>query len=219
MLSTLFNIDLTNIPEALKQQFSADTIQQLIDDAIKQRQAASASPTSTTTHTFSPSDPSGSDSLLPKDDFILYQPRSLMEAIEAFTAAVRWKEETFLFYLTFFYLSFLFLVITLRRSVPALFIILIVCLGAVLCAHPLNTYANMHWQSFATQNYFDKSGFFIVIMYAVPLVTIALIALIFILIQTSQLLVRVKQLELKTKRQHSTKKIEHKTVEKVEKAE
>ena len=58
-----------------------------------------------------------------------------------------------------------------------------------------------HWESFATQDYFDKRGYFIGIMLCGPLLLDVLMMLLFFMREASLLLVQVKRTEIQRKKQ------------------
>ena len=51
----------------------------------------------------------------------------------------------------------------------------------VFMSETLNSLGAEHWRSFATQAYFDESGFFLVVIYATPLLFNAFLALVHLL--------------------------------------
>jgi hypothetical protein len=69
--------------------------------------------------------------------------------------------------------------------------------GLVRCAEYINSLASQHWESFATQNYFDERGIFVAIMFCTPLLLDSLIMLLMFLREAGQLLVQVKTAEFK----------------------
>ena len=77
--------------------------------------------------------------------------------------------------------------------------LLVLVLGLVYSAEWINRLGASHWQEFAGQNYFDKSGVFLGVVFCVPLLGAAFFILIFALRSACKLLVEVKQMELKDK--------------------
>jgi len=69
----------------------------------------------------------------------------------------------------------------------------------VRSAERLNNLGGEHWESFATQNYFDKRGIFISLMVSAPLLCVSVLMLIAFLREASGLLVEVKTHEFKAK--------------------
>ena len=71
--------------------------------------------------------------------------------------------------------------------------------GTVYAAEWINRQAAAHWQEFAGQNYFDKRGVFISLVFCAPLLAAAFAILINALHAASRLLIEVKKRELKAK--------------------
>jgi hypothetical protein len=88
--------------------------------------------------------------------------------------------------------------------------------AVALCAvaEPLNTWCNENWTLVATQNYFHSTGLFATVLYATPLLLIAMLSLVRpfryfvscirltlckvnILIAAAQLMVKVKRAQLR----------------------
>lgn len=120
--------------------------------------------------------------------------RDFQSDVLGFFHAIDWSER-WLLYLAAFHTVVLALTVSLRRSHNAQMVLLVGILGAVRCAESLNSYAGEHWQSFASQNYFDKRGVFISIMFSAPLLCVAMFVLLNALRLASQLLVQVKRKE------------------------
>ena len=76
----------------------------------------------------------------------------------------------------------------------------------VRCAELLNGYAARNWETFATQNYFDRGGIFIGIFFCGPLLLDSFMMLALMLREASSLLVEVKQMEMKKKWQGKNSK-------------
>jgi hypothetical protein len=72
-----------------------------------------------------------------------------------------------------------------------------VAVGLVSLAEPLNTFASRHWHLFASQNYFDRHGVFVSVVYSGPLLLVALVIVVAALLTTADLLVVVKRAELR----------------------
>ena len=71
----------------------------------------------------------------------------------------------------------------------------------VRSAEWLNAKGEEHWESFATQDYFDKRGIFVSIMLCAPLMLDVLMMLLFFMKEASSLLVEVKRTEIQRKKQ------------------
>ncbi|CAG8485958.1 738_t:CDS:2 [Paraglomus occultum] len=65
---------------------------------------------------------------------------------------------------------------------------------------PINTIANLYWNYFAKQNYFDQNGLFIAVIFALPALCNIILGICLILIEVLNLLKRVKVAQLKRKR-------------------
>lgn len=87
------------------------------------------------------------------------------------------------------------------RLVVMVFIAVIVRL-----AEKMNQLAAKNWEKIATQNYFDRQGIFVAIMFCGPLLFDCLIMLIMFLTEASGLLVKVKTNEMKRKMAERKKK-------------
>ncbi|KAL2893636.1 Transmembrane protein 18 [Bienertia sinuspersici] len=71
--------------------------------------------------------------------------------------------------------------------------------SGVYLAERLNGFLGTHWQSFATQNYFDPYGVFISVLWSGPLLIIAMLILINTLFSMCHLIVRWKRAELRNR--------------------
>lgn len=116
--------------------------------------------------------------------------------VMGFAHAIDWNER-WLMYLGAFHVMVWILAIGLRKSHDALMVFLVAILGSVYCAEWINTYAGQHWQSFAGQNYFDKRGVFVSVMYSGNLLMVALFVLLYALRTASSLLIKVKRKEIR----------------------
>ena len=76
----------------------------------------------------------------------------------------------------------------------------------VRSAEWINTKGEEHWESFATQDYFDDRGLFLGIMLVGPLMLDIFMMLIFFMREASLLLVEVKRTEIKRKKGKEKKK-------------
>ena len=125
--------------------------------------------------------------------------------IKHFADAVNW-EEPFIAGLLSFHIMLLFWIFVVRKN-PVLLISSLLSSGVmVLLAETINGYASKYYRHFATQNYFDESGTFLVTVYSFPLVLNMLVALLFLLTHVWSSLVSAKQAQLKSKAQLKKKK-------------
>ena len=133
-------------------------------------------------------------------------PQSLWEQFQAFKAAITWGEP-FILSLLCFHITILFANIFIMKSgnLVGRFILIGVLALVIRSAEIFNQYGSSHWESFATQDYFDKNGVFISLMLSTPLLLIAFIDLIVLLRESKNLLIEVKTLQLKAKRKKKSK--------------
>ena len=122
--------------------------------------------------------------------------RDFSSDFQGFFHAIDWTER-WLRLLGAYHLTLWCLVIGSRRSQDAQMLLLFSILGSVYVAEYINVYAGQHWQEFSSQNYFDKRGVFISIMYSAPLLCASMFILLNALRSASKLLVAVKRQELK----------------------
>ena len=80
--------------------------------------------------------------------------------------------------------------------------------AAIYAAERINVWAGQNWRSFSTQNYFDKSGVFIGVVYAAPLLAIMFLQLINAVWLCSSMLIEVKRMEIKRGKDTSSPKKE-----------
>lgn len=89
-----------------------------------------------------------------------------------FLDRVRWTEPLIRGLFAFHCLLFLFTYLTRRHDVMQFGILLFVT-AIALGAERLNDYAKANWRRFATQDYFDREGLFMVIFVSGPFVLLA----------------------------------------------
>ena len=118
----------------------------------------------------------------------------------AFASAVDWSERWIQAVVAFHVLLWLSTILTRKRFGPQAFFFFLIsaCVGA---SETLNTYAHLNWRAFSNQDYFDAHGFFISVMFAGPLLLLALFQMVNFLHTAAHLLVDVKREELKRSRQ------------------
>jgi hypothetical protein len=78
-------------------------------------------------------------------------------------------------------------------------VVMVLIGGIVKSSEYMNGIAAQRWQSFSTQNYFDKRGVFMSIFVCAPLLLDSMIMLLLFLREAQQLLVQVKTKQLKRK--------------------
>jgi hypothetical protein len=70
-------------------------------------------------------------------------------------------------------------------------VIFVSIMSSVYMAERINTLAAANWDSFSTQNYFDKHGVFISTLWSTPLLLIGVVMLFQSLYNASSLLIQV----------------------------
>mmetsp|Transcript_14092 Transcript_14092/g.23386 ORF Transcript_14092/g.23386 Transcript_14092/m.23386 type:complete len:175 (-) Transcript_14092:541-1065(-) len=121
---------------------------------------------------------------------------SFYEDFVGFFHAVDWTER-WLHALGGFHIVVWILVICSRRSNEMQMVLLLAVLGMVYAAEWFNRLGAAHWQSFATQMYFDERGVFISAVFSVPLLTAAFYILVNALRSAMRLLVDVKKMQVR----------------------
>ncbi|KAI9302621.1 transmembrane protein 18-domain-containing protein [Cunninghamella echinulata] len=121
----------------------------------------------------------------------------IYQTIEFFQA-IDWSQ-TWLIGLVIFHIVCFLLVIILRNKHTILSYYFFILLGLAALTQPLNQYGGNHWQSFASANYFDESGIFIVSLYAFPLILNGFFTLMFILKASFGLMIEMKRRQLMNK--------------------
>lgn len=97
---------------------------------------------------------------------------SFLYDVSDFIESVTWQEPFILTLLSF--QLCLFLVTYLMRNKDIIqFLILLLLTAVSLCAEQLNLLGAKHWKLFATQNYFDRSGLFMLTFVSGPFVILA----------------------------------------------
>lgn len=125
-------------------------------------------------------------------------PQTPMEHVAAFRSAINWSETFLLSILAFQIIMFLCTIWAsrpCRGTVPRIGFLVTVGI-LVRCAERFNSLGAEHWESFATQNYFDKNGIFIGILFCGPLLLYCFMLLFIYLREAAQLLVQVKRAEI-----------------------
>lgn len=96
----------------------------------------------------------------------------------AFASAVDWTENWLRGLLCFHFVLFLIVCFTRHNTTIQSGLFLYICF-LVLIAENLNTFCSQNWELFSTQNYFDTHGNFAAVVYAAPLLIIALLQMVF----------------------------------------
>jgi hypothetical protein len=104
-------------------------------------------------------------------------PKDAWEAWTAFAAAVRWTEPWLVGLLSFHGVCLGTALLARKRAGVQCVLFLVIC-ALVFMAERINTLCSQHWQTFATQNYFDRHGVFASILFAGPLLFVATVILV-----------------------------------------
>ena len=107
------------------------------------------------------------------------------DQIMGFYYAVSWSKEPWLWVIFGSQTVLLLLVVFARRLFWLQTLIFFSCSMAIYFAENLNELAELNWKKFSTQNYFDKHGVFVSVVFSTPLLIILCIQLIFTLCQAS----------------------------------
>lgn len=91
-------------------------------------------------------------------------------------------------------------VVASRNNMNVQTVLFLIILAAVYASERLNHLGAEHWRAFAGQDYFDKHGVFISVLWSAPLLGDAFLIIIFALRTSAGLLVQVKRAELKQSR-------------------
>lgn len=122
-----------------------------------------------------------------------------------FFHAIDWKEPWLMCLLGFHVLLLLTTIIS-RRHVNFQMCLFLLALSGIYLAERLNRSLGAHWQSFATQNYFDPHGLFLSVLWSGPLLIISMLILVNTLCSLCHLIVRWKRAELRHRARLSQKK-------------
>ena len=67
----------------------------------------------------------------------------------------------------------------------------------IYLAEPINSFLEARWESFSSQNYFDRAGLFISVVLSGPLLLCSLLTLVNLLVIVARDLVKLKRMELR----------------------
>ncbi|CAN6350913.1 unnamed protein product [Urochloa humidicola] len=116
--------------------------------------------------------------------------------LRAFVRAVDWTEP-WLMCLMAFHAILLLTAVGFRRNANFQLMLLFLAYSGVYMAEKMNRYLGEHWKSFASQNYFDRSGVFISVIWSGPLIFISIVSVVSSLIALCRLMVKWKRAELR----------------------
>nr|CAB3465141.1 unnamed protein product [Digitaria exilis] len=116
--------------------------------------------------------------------------------LRAFVRAVDWTEP-WLLCLMAFHVILLLTAVGFRRNANFQLLLLLLAYSGVYMAEKINRYLGEHWRSFAGQNYFDRPGVFISVVWSGPLIFISIVSVVSSLIALCRLMVKWKRAELR----------------------
>ncbi|KAJ1632367.1 transmembrane protein 18-domain-containing protein [Pavlovales sp. CCMP2436] len=99
-----------------------------------------------------------------------------------------------------FHVALFLSIVATRHSTNAQGVLFLGIVIAIYTAEWLNGLGAARWESFAGQNYFDKHGVFMSVLWSAPLLGDAFLVIVLALRSTANLLVTVKRLELRQNR-------------------
>ncbi|KAG0053092.1 hypothetical protein BGZ83_001684 [Gryganskiella cystojenkinii] len=123
----------------------------------------------------------------------------LKTAIMGFISAVEW-EQTWIQMILAMHLIIFVAILLLRNRPNALGAMLFCTILLAALSEPLNGIGHRHWQQFSDDNYFDTHGVFLSLVWALPHLINAILAVILLLRATVTLLVKVKRAQLQESR-------------------
>ncbi|CEM26459.1 unnamed protein product [Vitrella brassicaformis CCMP3155] len=122
--------------------------------------------------------------------------RTFWKEARDFLDAINWTEPLVVSLIVFHSVVLLLVLLSHRRFTLQAVIFFTI---AVLCGSSqwLNSFLSEHWETVATQNYFDANGAFISIVFSLPLVLIGFLLVVMMVYSAGVLLVEVKKQELR----------------------
>ncbi|XP_073002850.1 uncharacterized protein [Typha latifolia] len=122
--------------------------------------------------------------------------RPAVDNFVGFFHAIDWKEP-WLMCLLAFHVFLLLTTIFTRKYINFQLFLSILAFSGVYLAEKINTLLGKHWQSFASQNYFDPQGLFLSVLWSGPLLFVTIIIVVNTLFTLCQLIIKWKRAELK----------------------
>lgn len=134
-------------------------------------------------------------------------PKNFFEHIAAFTSAINWTEP-FILAILMFHVIIIASTIWARYNKNMVGQMTIIGLITILVyfSETLNFWGSSNWEEFATQNYFDPHGFFMVTMVGTPLLLVFIGIMFSFTREARSLLTELQTLKLKEKVKQSRKK-------------
>ena len=126
---------------------------------------------------------------------ITFEKPTFMANAMGFFYAVNWNERWIQAILVLQVLFFVLVAMTRHRQNIQSLLLVLLC-ASVYFAETLNKYGAENWASFSTQNYFDKNGIFVSVVFSAPLLLTGTFMMLYTLYSSAHMLVSVKRLEL-----------------------
>mmetsp|Transcript_3659 Transcript_3659/g.13140 ORF Transcript_3659/g.13140 Transcript_3659/m.13140 type:complete len:174 (+) Transcript_3659:385-906(+) len=121
---------------------------------------------------------------------------NLYEDAMKFVHAVDWSEPWIIGVICLHVVTLIAIVQTAQNQTAQTFLFAYL-MACVYFAEWLNTMAGKHWEKFSRQMYFDPSGFFISVLWSLPMLLMMLVVLVNFLRLLSSMLIQMKRAELK----------------------
>ncbi|KAL4560559.1 hypothetical protein LXL04_032712 [Taraxacum kok-saghyz] len=128
-----------------------------------------------------------------------------MDNFIGFFHAIDWKEPWLVGLMVFHFLALILIFIS-RKNINFQMSLFLLSLGGVYLAERLNSVLSDNWKSFAGQNYFDRHGVFLSVLWSGPLLVFSMIILVNTLFSLCNLMVKWKRAELRHRAKLSTTK-------------
>ena len=125
--------------------------------------------------------------------------------VMGFYHAVNWQERWIQCILLFHVFVITLVIVTRNNSNIHSLLLAAICV-TVYFAETFNTYGAENWETFSTQDYFDKNGVFVTVVFSAPLVFTGFSMTLYTMYKSSQLLIKVKRKELGVDKKDRKKK-------------
>lgn len=135
---------------------------------------------------------------------------SFQDQVLAFVHAIDWTEPWIITLLAT-HATLLLLVLLTRKRETLQFGIFIAGVLLVWSAEYLNAWGAIHWRRFSKQDYFDKSGLFVSVVFSGPILVVNIIILVQAMVSLIQAMFKWKRAELKHRARQAAKAAGEKT--------
>lgn len=137
-------------------------------------------------------------------------PQNFKEHVEAFVAAINWREPFILSIIAFHLVSLvLAVVVCKRRSTNGRFAMFLVLGALIYSCEFINNYGAIHWEELGiSQDYFDRNGVFLAVMVCSPPIVIVMGMMINIIAEAKDLMMQLRVMKIKSKMKKNKRKKE-----------